>query len=141
MSLSEHNDYLRSALSTKVFFDNYMVRFTLNGFGPPQVYPMPFGDVDDAAVETTARVLDSFDVVGTAERLNETIFWVSWLFRLPLDAVPEHVNARNQTDMEYDNEPLPSDVEDLIIERTKYDMKLYQRYAPRKSPLLRPPSP
>lgn len=126
----KHDNYFRFALSNPNFpdnqFDNYQVRYTLNNFYGK--YPMPFASSDPAAVNAAIRILDSFEVLGLVENLDESVVRVRQLLGLPNLPFPR-TNVRKPKFSQHDDENLPADVHRLIDARTELEKKLYENYA------------
>jgi len=109
-------------------YDNHQVRYVLNNYGRTARFPMPFGGPHDAALNAAVHILDGFAVVGTVEKVDESIAKLTQLLGLPALPFPR-TNVRRAEFQSHDKMPLPQDVWLLLQERTAFEKKLWARYA------------
>jgi len=137
---ASHNQFFRKVLSASDAtkgddqfvnqYDNHQIRYLLNNFGRTGGFPMPFGGPNhDGALNAAVQILDSFDVVGVVEKVDNSIAKLTQLLGLPALPFPR-TNVRRAEFQSHDKTPFPDDVQLLMQERTAFEKKLWSLYAP-----------
>lgn len=133
-----HDNFFRSTLAASDAtkgddqfvnqYDNHEIRYLLNNFGRTGLFPMHFGGPHEDALKAAFQILDKFEVVGTTEKVDDSVAKVRQLLGLPALPFPT-TNVRKAQYHAHDAQPLPDDVQLLVQERTAYEKKLWDRYA------------